>query len=92
MKSANKISIQGTVQGLFYSQFVKENAEKLKLRGYFRVLDDGKVEILVEGDEIDLNEFYSIIQKGPKHSQIRNIKLEVKKWSGDFKEFKILKF
>ena len=45
MKSANKISIQGTVKGLFYSQFVNENAEKLKLRGYFRVLDDGKVEI-----------------------------------------------
>ncbi len=92
MKSACKITIQGTVQSIFYSQFVKENATKNGLSGYFRNLENGNAEILVEGDDFNINPFLEIIKKGPKHAQIRNITFENKKWSGEFKEFKILKF
>lgn len=92
MKTAMKIMVQGSVQGIFYSNFIKNSAEKNNLRGYFRNIEDGKVEILVEGDEIDVQAFFDEIKVGPKYSQIRNIKTENKKWSGEFKTFKILKF
>lgn len=87
-----KITIKGNVQGIFLNQFVKENANGLKLKGYLRNFDEGKVEILVEGEEKDIEKFLEIMKKGPKHSQIRNIEYEKKRWEGEFKEFKILKF
>ncbi len=92
MKAGIKLTVQGSVQGVFYRQFVKENAELLKLRGYVRNLANSDVEIVVEGDDNMIEQFSKIIAKGPKHSQIRHIQAEKKKWSGDFKEFKILRF
>ncbi len=92
MKAAAKIIVQGSVQGVFYRQFVKENAELLKLKGYIRNLTNSDVEIVVEGDDNMIEQLSKIIAKGPKHSQIRNIQAEARKWSGDFKEFKILRF
>jgi acylphosphatase len=92
MKKANKIIIQGTVQGVFFRQFVKDTADKMGLRGFVRNLSDGNVEIVVEGEGETIERFLSIMKKGPEHAQIRNIVIEEKKWSGDFGEFKILRF
>ncbi len=92
MKTAMKITVKGNVQGMFLNQFVKENADKLNLKGYLRNFPEGKVEILVEGEEKNVERFLEIIKKGPKHSQIRNVETDKKRWEGEFKEFKILKF
>ena len=92
MKAGAKFIVQGSVQGVFYRQFVKENADLFNLRGHVRNLSNSDVEIVVEGDDKEIDGFFKIIQKGPKHSQIRHIQIEKKKWSGDFKEFKVLRF
>jgi len=84
--------VRGTVQGIFFRQFVKEHADDLKLRGYVRNLSAGDVEIVVEGEQEQIGRFIGFIQKGPAHSQIRNVQVDEKKWSGDFKEFKIMRF
>ncbi len=92
MKKALKLIVQGTVQGIFFRQFVKEHADDLKLRGFVRNLEDGDVEIIVEGESDRIGQLLQLVQKGPKHSQIRNVQVSERKWSGDFNEFKILRF
>ncbi len=93
MKKAARFFVQGTVQGIFFRQFVKENAEKLGLLGFVRNLtESGNVEIIVEGDGDKIERLSDIVKKGPKHSQIRHVQIEERKWSGEFKEFKILRF
>lgn len=92
MKKAAKFLIQGTVQGVFFRQFCKEQADKLDLRGYVRNLESGGVEVFVEGDREKIEEMYKILKKGPPHAQIRDLKPEEKKWSGEFKEFSIMRF
>ena len=92
MKGAAKLIINGTVQGVFFRQFCKDEADKLNLRGYIRNLESGEIEILVEGEKEKIEELYQKLKKGPPHAQIREIKVEERKWSGDQKEFKILKF
>lgn len=92
MKAATKFIIQGTVQGVFFRQFVKENAQLLNLTGYVRNLTNGNVEVLVEGEDNAIFKLGEILSKGPKHSSIRHIQREEKKWSGEFKEFKVLRF
>ncbi len=92
MKKALKLIVQGTVQGIFFRQFVKEHADNLKLTGFVRNLEDGNVEIIVDGEQEQIERLVGFIREGPKHAQIRNVKIEERKWSGDFKEFKILRF
>ena len=44
MKKAVRLYIDGAVQGLFFRQFVKENAERYDVKGFVRNLEDGRVE------------------------------------------------
>ncbi len=92
MKKAVKFTVSGTVQGIFFRQFCKQQADALDLRGYVRNLENGTVEVLIEGEKDNIEEMYKILKKGPPHAQIREINPEEKKWSGEFKEFTIMKF
>ena len=92
MKKACRFVVQGTVQGIFFRQFVKEHADDLKLRGFVRNLESGEVEVVAEGEAENLGRLGGFLKSGPKHAQIRNVKFEERKWSGDFDGFKILRF
>jgi acylphosphatase len=92
MKKAAKFVVQGTVQGIFFRQFVKEHADNLKLRGFVRNLENGTVEVIAEGEAESLGRLNEFLKKGPEHAAIRGVKVEKRKWSGDFENFKILRF
>ena len=92
VKKAAKFIISGTVQGIFFRRFVKEHADDLGLKGFCRNLSDGRVEVIVEGESEQIERLARFIRKGPEHAQIKNLKVEERKWSGDFDRFKILRF
>lgn len=89
MKKTVRLYIEGTVQGVFYREFIKENAEKNNVKGFVRNLEDGRVEVFIEGDNADVDKMIEICRQGPKHSQIRNVEIKEEKFQG-LKEFKIL--
>ena len=91
MKKAARIIIQGTVQGIFFRQFIKSEADKLGLSGFVRNLDNGDVEMIVEGDNEGIDRMTRICGKGPEHAMIKNVIVEDRNWTGDFKEFKVLR-
>ncbi|MAG39435.1 acylphosphatase [Candidatus Pacearchaeota archaeon] len=92
VRKAAKFVIQGSVQGIFFRQFIKEKAELLELKGFTRNLTDGNVEIIVEGDGEKIQTFGNMLKEGPEHASVRNIQFEERKWNGEFKDFKILRF
>lgn len=92
MKFAAKIIVNGTVQGVFFRNFCKEKADALNLKGHVRNLEDSNVEIVVEGEKDNVLKLVEKLKEGPKYSQIRNVSVEEKSWSGDLKEFKVLRF
>ena len=92
MKKAIRIIVQGTVQGIFYRRFVKEEADKLGLRGFVRNLEDGDVEVVVEGMDDTVDKLVEKCREGPSHSIIKNVSVEEKRWSGEFDDFKVLRF
>jgi acylphosphatase len=91
MKKAIRLYIEGTVQGVFFRAFIKENAERYNLKGFVRNLDDGKIEVFLEGNPNDVNKMIELCKSGPKHSQIRKVEEKEEKFQG-LKEFKILHF
>lgn len=91
MKKAVRLQIDGTVQGVFFREFVKENAEKLNVKGFVRNLEDGRVETFLEGNPEEVNKMVEMCKKGPKHSQIKKVEEKEEKFQS-FKNFKVLHF
>ncbi len=85
-----KIFISGTVQGVFFRDFIKREAENLGLTGYVKNLEDGRVEAVIEGYDNDVNRLIEVCKRGPIHSKVRDIEIEKMGHQG-FDEFKILR-
>jgi len=89
MKKALRLYITGTVQGIFFRAFVKENAERYNVKGFVRNLEDGRIEIFLEGDTNNVNKMIELCEKGPRHSQIKKVDMKPERFQ-DFKTFKVL--
>ena len=79
MKKAVKLFILGIVQGVFFRAYIKENADRLGLKGYVRNLEDGKVEAFIQGDSDKVNEMIERCRQGPKFSQIKSVEVKEEK-------------
>ena len=89
MKKSIRIYITGTVQGVFFRGFVKENAERHNVKGFVRNLEDGRVEVFLEGNPEEVDKMIELCKQGPKHSQIKNVEIKEEKFQG-FRVFKVL--
>lgn len=90
MKKSVKLFITGNVQPIFFSQFIKDNAKELGVRGHVRALEDGRVEVFAEGDITAVDKMIEVCKKGQPSSQIRKVEEKEEKFQ-DFKEFKVFK-
>lgn len=90
MKHSRRLFITGSIQGMFFEQFIKDNADKLNIKGFMRKLEDGRVEVFIEGNHENVQQMIAICKRGPQHSQIRNTEERLERFQ-DFKEFKILR-
>lgn len=89
MKKSVRVYINGTVQGVFFRGFIKENAERYNVKGFIRNLEDGRVEVFLEGNIEEVNKMIELCKQGPKHSQIRSVEVKDEKFQ-DLKGFKVL--
>ena len=89
MKKSVRLYVNGIVQAVFFRSFIKENAEKYDVKGFVRNLEDGRIEIFLEGKPENVNEMIELAKKGPKHAQIKNVEIREEKFQ-DFKTFKVL--
>jgi len=89
MKKAVKLSISGTVQGVFFRRFVKDNADKNGVKGFVRNLEDGRLEVFLEGEQESVDNMIAICKRGPAHSNLRKIEEKEEKLQ-DFKDFRII--
>lgn len=89
MKKSVRLYIDGTVQGVFFRGFIKENAERHDVKGFVRNLEDGRVEVFLEGEIDNVDKMIGICQAGPKHSQIKKVEVKPERFQ-DFKTFKVL--
>jgi acylphosphatase len=91
MKKAMRLYLTGTVQSMFFRLFIKENVQKLNVNGFFRKLNDGRAEIFLEGESVNVDAAISVCKKGPKYAQIREAQVKDEHFQG-FKDFRIINF
>jgi len=83
------LKIIGLVQGVGYRYSSQNEAKKRGLTGYVVNLDDGTVEIVVEGDEKNLKEFIRWCYNGVGPAQVHQIEESWSKATGEFSDFMI---
>jgi acylphosphatase len=89
MKKSIRLYVTGSVQGIFYRNFAKENAERFNIKGFVRNLEDGRVEVFLEGDADKVNQMTELCKQGPKNSKVEKVEIKDERFQ-DFKDFKIL--
>jgi len=90
MKKSRRFFITGTVQPVFFNRFIKDNADNLKIVGFVRALEDGRIEIFIEGNTDAVAQMTQICKRGPPHSQFRNVEEKEERYQG-FTDFKVLR-
>lgn len=71
-----KLTLYGQVQGVFFRQTAKQQADQRNLTGHIRNNPDGSVTLQVEGDSTGINEFIDWCKLGPKDAQVEKIEIE----------------
>ena len=83
MAVARHVRVYGRVQGVFFRAWVRDLAEKLRVRGWIRNCPDGRVEAHVEGDEAAVEQIIEHIRQGPPAAQVEDVRL----WDAEPCEF-----
>ena len=68
-----KLAITGKVQGVFFRDFAKQNANKLGLVGYAKNLRNGVLEIVVQGEEAKLQGYVKLCKSGPMFAEVKGV-------------------
>jgi len=84
-----KILVKGFVQGVGFRYFVYRNAQALNLSGYAKNLINGNVEVLLEGEDTNIEEMISILKQGPSRSMVNSVELEYDDFHGEYIGFNI---
>jgi len=58
------VIVQGQVQGVGFRGFVMLQAQRRKLTGSVKNMENGMVEMFVQGEEKDIDSFLAAVEKG----------------------------
>ncbi|MGX1901396.1 acylphosphatase [Thermolongibacillus altinsuensis] len=67
------VFVDGRVQGVGFRYFTQHEAIKRNLTGWVRNLEDGRVELQVQGDAEKVEQFVQQIKKGSPFSRIEKV-------------------
>ena len=72
--------ISGKVQGVWFRDSTRVQAEQLEITGWVQNLNDGRVEVLACGERDKIELFYAWLNQGPQHAQVTSCARENLPW------------
>lgn len=84
------LKIHGKVQGVFFRQSAKREADKLGLVGWVRNDSDGSVEVLAAGSKDKLDQFINWCKKGSEAAKVEKVEVDWNETRDRFSRFDIL--
>ena len=83
------IFVTGRVQGVFFRQSTRVMGIKNNVNGWVRNLDDGRVEIVAEGETKNINNLADWCKTGPANSRVDEFELSEEGFTGEFENFEV---
>jgi acylphosphatase len=84
------IFVSGRVQGVFFRQNTRRQAQSLRVKGWVRNLPDGRVEAVFEGEESAVKMLVDYCRYGPSAARVENVEVIFENYKGDFSDFDVL--
>jgi acylphosphatase len=84
------VFVTGYVQGVFFRHTAAQKARALGLTGWVRNLSDGRVEIVAEGEQSEVERLVDWCRSGPPHATVESVEADWQPPLSDFDGFKIL--
>jgi acylphosphatase len=78
-----KLVVSGRVQGVFYRDTCRSVAESEGVAGTARNLPDGRVEVVLEGDAVDVEKVIAWCRKGTRGSRVTAVDITEESPEGD---------
>lgn len=79
--------VSGVVQGVFFRYSTKRKALELNVVGFAKNLDDGRVEVIAEGQENKLKELIAYLHTGPTYAHVTNVEVVWEEPTHEFESF-----
>jgi len=84
------IYVTGKVQGVFFRQNTKRQAQKRGVCGWVRNLPDGRVEAVFEGEEASVNGVITYCHRGPLFAKVNHVEVSFEDPKSDCLDFRII--
>ena len=68
----------------------KIRADKLGLKGFVQNLEDGRIQVIIEGDKEKVDKLVNWLKRGPMFAKVTDIQVINENYTGEFKNFNIL--
>lgn len=85
-----RIVVTGKVQGVFFRQAMKIMAKKSHISGWVKNLKDGRVEAVIEGEDMNVNKIVEWCHGGPANARVEDVEIINEEFTGEFDEFVVL--
>lgn len=82
--------IKGKVQGVFFRQALKVMAKKNNVNGWVRNLNDGRVEAVLEGEDVDVSTLVEWAHGGSANARVEDVEIKNEKYKEEFTKFDVL--
>jgi acylphosphatase len=82
--------ISGRVQGVGFRFFTMQAAQDHNITGWVRNRLDGRVELMAEGTQENLNRMLMALRRGPISADVQKVDYEFKDAQGEFQGFRVL--
>jgi acylphosphatase len=93
MSDANvrrRVVVRGDVQGVFFRDSTRREAESRGVRGSVTNRDDGAVEAVFEGPEAAVDAMVEFCRSGPSRAQVEDLEVTEEKPEGRGGGFKVI--
>ena len=83
-----RLVIHGRVQGVFFRDSMRREAQRLGVAGWVRNHSDGTVEAAVQGDAADVDLMVHWAHRCPERAQVERV--EIEPHGGSYASFEVL--
>jgi len=83
------VYVSGRVQGVFFRAETQRTAKSFNLAGWVRNKADGKVEVVFEGENANVDKMVSWCHIGSPAAKVEEVLTEEEPYTGEFSDFSI---
>ncbi|NOZ63752.1 MAG: acylphosphatase [Caldiserica bacterium] len=84
------VFVSGVVQGVLFRYYTQKMAYKLGVKGWVRNTRDGRVEMVLEGEEEKVNKLIEWAHEGPPYASVAKVEVDWEDYLGEFDSFSIV--